>query len=467
MRALFRSASALVVLANCGGTVEPTGGGPAGQPGPTPSSTPAPRPPTPTPTASSTPPSPPIAAVDICVDVDGSSLPFAFPSASTGVDYVELRDDPYEVPTEPGMPTVKRQLVGQSGTPCASASDAAACKNKLAAITANAGWDGYAGGQFAPARRYFAYTRGNEVGVATDLAGFRTVFGAVDTLEEAALIATLQDYRLKCDGPHAWREGSTSRLRMLHATDWTCPSDAEDRMIRVGADGAIEIISQEKNGEPFGCAGRRFEGFAPTASDARSVGEWLAQTAQLEAASVPAFERLARELAAHGAPKRLVLAAERAREDEVRHAAAMTAHALRHGASVSSIAVPALPVRPLLEIAIENAVEGCVREAFAALVAHFQAARAATPALRETFAKIAEDETRHAALAHDCDEWLLEKLTPAERARVFEARARALRDLRVDLVSSPDPVSARVLGLPDATSALTLLALVEPTLAAA
>jgi DNA-directed RNA polymerase specialized sigma24 family protein len=58
-------------------------------------------------------------------------------------------------------------------------------------------------------------------------------------------------------------------------------------------------------------------------------------------------------------------------------------------------------------------------------------------------------------------------LTPAERARVFDARARALRDLRVDLVSSPDPVSARVLGLPDATSALTLLALVEPTLAAA
>jgi hypothetical protein len=42
--------------------------------------------------------------------------------------------------------------------------------------------------------------------------------------------------------------------------------------------------------------------------------------AQLEAASIVAFDRLARELDAHGAPAELVAEARRAKTDEVRHA---------------------------------------------------------------------------------------------------------------------------------------------------
>jgi hypothetical protein len=229
----------------------------------------------------------------------------------------------------------------------------------------------------------------------------------------------------------------------------------------------IVLGSSGKSDKSFGCAGRRFEGFALATAAPTSVGEWLAQTAELEAASVPAFDRLARELAAHGAPARLVLGAERAREDEIRHAASMKAHALRCGVVPSEVAAPALPVRSLFEIALENAVEGCVREAFAALVAHVQAARAATPALRAAFASIANDETRHAALAHDCDAWMASQLSHDECTRVAEARQQAVVELRRDLVRNPDPITAQALGLPDATSALTLLALVTPTLAAA
>ena len=58
--------------------------------------------------------------------------------------------------------------------------------------------------------------------------------------------------------------------------------------------------------------GRRPAGLRPWRVPTRgsSAGRWLAEAAALEAASVPAFRRLARELAAHGAPARLV---ERAR----------------------------------------------------------------------------------------------------------------------------------------------------------
>ena len=57
-------------------------------------------------------------------------------------------------------------------------------------------------------------------------------------------------------------------------------------------------------------------------------------------------------------------------------------------------------------IALENAVEGCVREGYAAIVAALQARRAPAPAFRTTMAAIADDEAAHAQLAWDVDAWL-------------------------------------------------------------
>ena len=58
--------------------------------------------------------------------------------------------------------------------------------------------------------------------------------------------------------------------------------------------------------------GRRPEGLAPsTATGACAVGRYFADAAHLEAASVHAFRRLARELTAHGAPSSLVADAKR------------------------------------------------------------------------------------------------------------------------------------------------------------
>lgn len=182
------------------------------------------------------------------------------------------------------------------------------------------------------------------------------------------------------------------------------------------------------------------------------TGAQLAAMAELEAASVPAFERLARELALHGAPAGLIRRARTAMRDEVRHARAMRDLAIAHGAVPRAIDVAALPCRALAAIARENAIEGCVREAYGALVATYQA-ETAPVALRATFAAIARDERRHAALAEDVDAWLRTRLAAAERTELAHTRRAALAELRTSLVDLP-PVTA--LGVPGGAQAVAL-----------
>src|SRR5262245_10013390 len=95
--------------------------------------------------------------------------------------------------------------------------------------------------------------------------------------------------------------------------------------------------------------------------------------AELEAASVRAFEVLAAELEQYGAPQRLSEAARAAATDEVRHAASTAEWARALGANVAQVAVPARGVRSLAAIALDNAVEGCVRETFGAVIGAYQA----------------------------------------------------------------------------------------------
>jgi len=177
--------------------------------------------------------------------------------------------------------------------------------------------------------------------------------------------------------------------------------------------------------------GRRPAGLRSSApcTDA-GLGTWFAATAHLEAASVPAFERLHAELLAHGAPEALLRAAQSAAGDEVRHATAMTAMARSHGAEV--VAVELAPVQPrgLLAMALENAVEGCVQETWAALLAAHQAEAAADPEVRALMAEIAADEARHAELAWAVDEWLRTKLTADEQQLVAVARSTAAASLQ-------------------------------------
>ena len=201
------------------------------------------------------------------------------------------------------------------------------------------------------------------------------------------------------------------------------------------------------------CEGRRPEGQGappPPARAACEVGAYLARAAYLEGVSVPAFRRLARELAAHGAPPALVRQARRAAGDEVRHHRAMTSLARWFGAEPP--AVPrAFPdeVRSLEAVAVENAAEGCMRETIGALVAREQAGRAGDPVVRAAMRGIAADEARHAELAFQVDGWARGKLGAAARGRVrraWEAEAETVAR-EVEAGALPAEVTA-VAGVP-------------------
>jgi hypothetical protein len=178
--------------------------------------------------------------------------------------------------------------------------------------------------------------------------------------------------------------------------------------------------------------GRRPRGFSSELSSfsgSSAFATWLAAMAELEAASVHSFERLARELEAHGAPRELVIAALRAADDERRHADMMTRAATSHGTTVPPRKKASLAVRPPFDVALENAVEGCVFETYGALVASVQAMRATEPGLRSMMSVIASDETNHAILAWRVAKWFDSRLNSGDRQRIEGARSSALSAL--------------------------------------
>lgn len=230
--------------------------------------------------------------------------------------------------------------------------------------------------------------------------------------------------------------------------------EVEVRPDGTAATSVVGWAKVEKNPEPQHNCGRRPEGLHVhgACADPDDVGAQLAAMAELEAASVPAFERLARELAAHDAPAELIRRARVAMRDEVRHARVMRELAVQFGGAPRPFDVPALPIRALDAIARENAIEGCVREAYGALVATYQAETAA-PELRAAFAAIARDERRHAELAEDVDAWIAERLDDTSRAAIVGARRAAELELRASLAAAP---ACESLGIPGGAQAVAL-----------
>jgi hypothetical protein len=205
------------------------------------------------------------------------------------------------------------------------------------------------------------------------------------------------------------------------------------------------------------CTGRR-PGGLQAAEPARGspLGAYFAEMARLEAASVDAFRQLRRELIAQRAPRRLIRETERAARDEVRHARMTRALARRYGGVATAPEVEAGPARSLEAIALENAVEGCVREAFGALVASWQALAARDPVIRAAMARIARDETRHAALAFAIDGWARGRMDRTARARVDQSRQQAIESLAARAPDAPAALRA-ALGLPTRAQTLVLI----------
>jgi hypothetical protein len=206
-------------------------------------------------------------------------------------------------------------------------------------------------------------------------------------------------------------------------------------------------------------AGRSFAGFRSRRPKRGSaLHRHFAEVAYLEAAAVDAFLILAHELAAHDAPSILVDQAKEAARDEARHWKATRPLALRYGACPKPRRALRRAPRVLVDIAIENAVEGCVRETYGALVAHHQAITASDPEVKRVMTQIAEDETRHAALGWAVATWANERLTTSERETVARARSKAVAEMTATLGQEVARELVDVAGMPDAASAKRMAA---------
>lgn len=182
---------------------------------------------------------------------------------------------------------------------------------------------------------------------------------------------------------------------------------------------------------------------------------WLGAAAHDEAASVKSFVTLARELEALGAPPELVAGCHAAARDEVAHARLVGGVAARRGAEAPALRFAPVPPRSLREVAVENVVEGCVHEVWAAALAHWQAIHAADPQIRAIMAPIARDEARHGDLARAIHAWALEHLDAEARDEVFAAREAAVEALLASLAAPTHP-GLGPLGLPSSDEARRL-----------
>lgn len=400
---------------------------------------------------------PPVCTADSVLAVDG--LHPAVP-----VDYLERRElNPYSM-----YPVL---TLSATGIPCATAPDQMACRMALAQVDANTtrtgllrrncflsgcGWD------------VLISTRAAEVNVIQDVAALDAFLAPYDTGQEAMykVLATQRSSEIWCNNT---KNGASRPVEggfeVLTVSGSACGSGGlYQNLFFVAAGGSVSEVGRAllQAGDPNCVVGRRPARLCPArprrAQPAGTLGQYFADNARLEAAAVVAFRILQAELATHGAPPRLVRAAARAAREEIRHAQ-LTGHlARRFGGEVSPAVVSAAAKRSLVEIAIENAAEGCVRETYGALVAMWQARHARDGQVRAVMVRIARDETRHAALSWEVARWALMHLPRRARADVRHAIRRAKSDLRRALWQSvPAPELVAVAGLPDRATALNLL----------
>lgn len=297
-------------------------------------------------------------------------------------------------------------------------------------------------------------TRGNEVSRFATMEELRALLGTIDSFDDALMLVSAAGYTLTCNDATRTSVAEVDDGYIVYGTRMTqdcVPVVVTRYKLHVSRDGQVSVLhSEELVREEGACVGRKPEGLrsASVRRGNSKLGDYLAHCAHLEAASVFSFTRLIRELEAHGAPAALIARAKQARADEVRHAQTVGSLARTHGGELAPIEVDTMHVRDLAAIALENAVEGCVRETYGALVGAHQARSAEDFALRRALLDIAEDEARHASLAHAVHTWIMPKLDAKARRQVRMAQALAVAELARDVALPKDAELTRMAGLP-------------------
>lgn len=290
------------------------------------------------------------------------------------------------------------------------------------------------------------------------------LLGSVDTAGEAILLAMYDDRLLGC-APEFDRADEGLQVRSADGGHELANirDNCQDGVYRytrsVAHDGTITLAPRVHLRAAECTIGRRPLGLCADASSrgAHGLGFFWAQAATLEAASVYAFRQLARELLALAAPAALIAAAVRAIDDELRHTHQVAQLARRYGAEPSVPDVRHGPDRSVHDVALDNAVEGCVRETYGALLATYQAQAARDPEVRRVMQQIASDETEHAQLSWDLAAWLRHKLDPETRQTLRRAQRRAVESLAGELDCDLTAAEQSEIGYPSAARGAELL----------
>lgn len=397
---------------------------------------------------------------------EGNTLAVSGLTPTVPVDFVQLR----QIVTSWDGSYFQESASSSSGTACATASDPAACESALSSLSSRSGFRSSC--QDLCVAFYVATTRGDEVAAHTTLEALKGLLGTIDTTQEAALLAFASNYNLSCSELErgAVRANTHGGFSVIGTRGHTCGrgTGITRFVLEVSASGEVEEVRSEliERGDPNCAIGRRPVGLRASGGVActDALGRHFASAAHLEAASIQAFLRLREELALHGADAALQDAALVSALEEVLHTDVSTRLAHRYGATPRRPDVEPLPLRPLFEVALDNAVEGCVRETFGALVAHHQALHARDAEVREVMTRIADDETRHAELSWAIDRWAREQLPTAEREALREARRDAVATLREEVTVPLDAALITEAGMPAPEVAASLVATLEQEL---
>ena len=355
------------------------------------------------------------------------------------------------------------------GVPCAGARDRPACEaqvNKLLDSPDSATWsvrESSCGGCQQPPGTVDlgVITTGDEVRLATFLDVIRAA-APIDGRDEAAAVMALRSQRIDCNDNNVRRDADGWTFK---TTTSSCSGEVSEYFTKVTLSGETVSAGENlvKSAKNNCIEGRRPANLTSTgALWLSSLPACFSEIAHMEAAAVLAFDVLAQQLQDLGAPAELQARVARAKQDEVAHTAVTSRLAHRFGATPPE---PSLDVvlEPnhdslALQVALENAVEGCVREAYGALVAAFQASHAQDPEVRAAFAQIAIDEAEHAELSFAIDAWLATQLTPEHLRRVDQAKTQAWLELAASCDVEPAAEVVSAAGMPTAEGARAILA---------
>jgi hypothetical protein len=166
-----------------------------------------------------------------------------------------------------------------------------------------------------------------------------------------------------------------------------------------------------------------------TLAERQALAKHWTRMGQMEHASIAAFARFSLQLLSLGAPPELVEDCTRALRDETEHAklcfelaSAYAGCAIGPGPLDISNSLDVTTLTDIVDLVL---LEGCFGETSAALEALEAAANAHDPVIADAYARIAQDEERHAALAFRFVRWALESEPRTVEQRILEVRRSA------------------------------------------